>query len=147
MKTYELAEIGERLRTQDNLATAEPMFCVQILVRDIGFDSGLSDKLCWHDGPNHITVFDDDPDFTEPPDGEEWDEYGYRDRWETTMVAFTKGGCEEYLDLNGHNDRHRAHQGKTRIYVESFYRCPEMIAIRNYLKTLEQGKLPTHSNV
>lgn len=49
------------------------------------------------------------------------------------MVAFTEGGCQEYIELNGHNDRSRAHKGEIRIYAESFRRCPEMIAIREWL--------------
>ena len=43
------------------------------------------------------------------------------------MVDFTEDGCKEYLKQNGHN------LNKPRIYVESFHRCPEMIAIREFL--------------
>ena len=81
-----LAEIGERLRTQDNRITELPMFCVQ--------------------------------------------EKGHVGQWITIMVAFTEEGCKEYLRQDGHN-----HRG-ARIYVESFRRCPEMIAIRKYLMEL-----------
>ena len=49
------------------------------------------------------------------------------------MVGFTEEGCKEYLRLNGHNERSRAHNGEIRIYAESFRRCPEMIAIREAL--------------
>lgn len=129
----ELKAIAEALRTQDNRMTSNPMFCVQILRRDVGYDSAYSDHKCWHDSANERTVYDDDPDFTEPPEGSEWDEFGYVDRWETVMVAFTESGCKRYLELNGHNDRSRAHNGQVRIYVESFNRCPEMIAIREAL--------------
>jgi hypothetical protein len=55
------------------------------------------------------------------------------------MVAFTERGCQEYLELDGHNVRHRAFRGEVRIYVESFRRCPEMLAIRAAL--LEGGAL------
>lgn len=127
-----LVVTGERLRTQDNRCTSNPMFCVQIKRRDVGYDSAYSDRRCWHDSANEQTIFDDDPDFKEP-EGDEWDEFGYRDRWETVMVAFTEGGCEEYLRLNGHNDRRRAHNSEVRIYVQSFNRCPEMIGIRSAL--------------
>jgi hypothetical protein len=123
----ELAAIGERLRTQDNRVTQDPMFCVQEAVRDVGYDSNFSDKCCWVDSANQKTIFDDDEGFVEP-DGDEWQEFGYVDRWNTVMVAFTGKGCEEYMKLNGHN-----HRGKLRIYVESFRRCPEMIAIRDFL--------------
>lgn len=123
---------AENLRTQDNRCTADPMFCVQIKVRDVGYDSAYSDNRCWHDSANEQTIYDDDPDFKEP-EGDEWDKFGYLDRWETVMVAFTQAGCEEYLRLNGHNDRRRAHNGEVRIYAESFNRCPEMLAIRAFL--------------
>jgi hypothetical protein len=120
--------------------TMNPMFCVQIKRRDVGYDSAWSDHVCWHDSANEETVYDDDADLT--PEGlallqdcEEYDRFGYVDRWETVMVTFTHEGCEEYLRLNGHNDRARAHNGEVRIYVESFNRCPEMIFIREHLIT------------
>jgi hypothetical protein len=50
----------------------------------------------------------------------------------------TEAGCQEYLRLNGHNDRRRAHNGEVQIYVESFNRCPEMIAIREALMANEK---------
>lgn len=134
-----LQEISERLKTQDNRCTAHPMFCVQIKRRDVGYDSRYSGSRCWLDSANEITIYDDDKDFKGEPEGDEWDEFGYVDRWETVMVSFTEGGCEEYLRLNGHNDRLRAHNEEVRIYVESFYRCQEMIAIREAL--IESGSL------
>lgn len=109
------------------------MFCVQIKRRDVGYDADYATGRCWHNSEDcETTVYDDDKDFKEP-EGDEWSEFGYVDRWETVMVAFTEEGCKQYLELNGHNDRHRAHNGEIRIYVESFNRCPEMIFIREYL--------------
>ena len=128
-----LLAISERIKTQDNRITQNPMFCVQIKVRDVGYDWAYADGHCWRDSANEITIYDDDKDFKGEPEGDEWDKFGYRDRWETVMVAFTEKGCEEYLELNGHNDRRRAHNGEVQIYVESFNRCPEMIAIREAL--------------
>lgn len=129
--------IKERLLTQDNLGTANPMFCVQIKVRDTGYDAAYSEQLCWHDSANGDWIYDDDEEFTKPPSGTEWDEFGYVDRWETVMVALTHRGAEEYLEQNGHNDRRRAFRGEVRIYVDSFNRCPEMIAIREALMSVE----------
>lgn len=128
----ELLDISERLKTQDNRCTMNPMFCVQIKVRDVGYDAAYSDNPCWYrnSGGDPEVVYDDEPE----DDGNgEWEQFGYKDRWETVMVAFTEKGCEEYLELNGHNDRRRAHNGEVRIYVESFRRCPEMIRIREAL--------------
>lgn len=130
-----LEEISKRLHTQDNRITQNPMFCVQIKRRDVGYDSSYSDNKCWRDSANELTVYDDDKEHTNT-DGDEWGEFGYVDRWETVMVSFTEKGCEEYLELNGHNDKARAYNGDVRIYVESFNRCQEMIAIREYLLSL-----------
>lgn len=124
-----IKEIGDRLKTQDNRCTQNPMFCVQEKKRDVGYDTAYSDRRCWHNSEGSETIYDDDPNFKKP-EGDQWEEFGYVDRWETVMVAFTEEGCKEYLRLNGHN-----HCGETRIYVESFNRCPEMIFIRELLMT------------
>lgn len=124
-----ITTISKRLKTQDNRITMNPMFCVQIKVRDSGYDASYYDNRCWWNPSRMVCVYDD-----EPKDLKGWDgPFGYKDRWETVMVAFTKVGCEEYLRLNGHNDKRRAHNGEVRIYVASFNRCPEMIAIREAL--------------
>lgn len=123
-----LLDIRERLKSQDNRMTANPMFCVQIKVRDVGYDPPLCEDTCWL-----CPVSGDVAYGSKPQDGGEWFEYGYMDRWETVMVAFTEKGCDEYLKLDGHNVRRRAHGGEVRIYVDSFNRCPEMIRIREAL--------------
>lgn len=112
-----LKEIGERLKTQDNRITQNPMFCVQERKRDYGYAPHWVGDTVW--------ILDGE-ETTKGHAGAE--EVGYKDRWETVMVAFTEEGCKEYLQLNGHN-----HHGQIRIYVESFNRCPEMIAIRDAL--------------
>jgi len=117
-------------------ATAEPLFCLQILQRDVAYDAGWVDNHCWHNMSRMETVYDDDPGFKDEPDGEGWEKFGYVDRWETVMVAFTEEGLKDYMRLDGHNVEHRAFLRQTRIYVETLRRCSEMIAIRSYLKTL-----------
>jgi hypothetical protein len=49
------------------------------------------------------------------------------------MVAFTEQGLKDYMIQDGHNVKARAHNGETRIYVETFRRCDEMIRIRKML--------------
>jgi len=110
-----LLEIAARLRTQDNRITENPMFCVQTKKRDV-VPEGFSCDSVW--------VLDGE-EVDEGTEGAE--EYNIRERWETVMVAFTEEGCKEYLRQNGHN------LSEPRIYVESFNRCPEMIAIREWL--------------
>lgn len=143
----EMHVIGDRLRTQDNRITQDPMFCVQILRRDVGYDSKWMDNHCWRDSANEETIYADDKDFNDErrtlvEASDEWYEFGYVDRWETVMVSFTEIGCLEYLRLNGHNERDRAFRGQIRIYVESYYRCTEMIAVREFLlKQFGKAKL------
>ena len=128
-----LTQISERLKTQDNHITANPMFCLQILVRDVGYDSAYSDgRIAWVNDDDGETVYE------EPSDTDGWTEFGYVDRWEQVMVCFTEQGCHDYMKLDGHNVKHRAFNGETRIYVESFNRCNEMIEIR---KALMEGKM------
>lgn len=118
----QLIEIGNRLLTQDNRCTANPMFCVQEKKRDMGYDANYGDDFCWYN-------FDSgEVRFTNPGALKGWEKFGYKDRWETVMVAFTEEGCKQYIKLNGHN-----HRGELRIYADSFNRCPEMIAIREWL--------------
>lgn len=119
-------EIAERLCTQDNRATASPLFCLQIKVREVGFDPDWTSDKCWYDTQDCCAVEPDDVNNA-------CELVGYKDRWETVMVAFTEQGLKDYMALNGHNVRAQAHNGETRIYVESLYRCDEMIAIRDAL--------------
>lgn len=105
------------------------MFCVQEKQTVYGMDPR------WTDNPIWIDTSDDVQEVPEPADGEETEtieKCGKFEYWKTVMVAFTEEGCREYLRLNGHN-----HRGETRIYAESFRRCPEMLAVRAYLVSLQ----------
>lgn len=113
----ELLKVGELLRTQDNRITENPMFCVQQKRRIYGLDPRWTDNTVWY--RNGEQVDDGNEDNAE--------RVGYYDYWETVMVAFTEEGCKEYLRLDGHNLK------EPRIYVRSFNRCPEMIAVRGFL--------------
>ena len=124
--TSQIAEIGERILTQDNRSTSMPMFCVQQKRRETGYHTDYTERRCWWNADSSEMIYDDDLNFKEP-EGDDWEEFGYVDMWETVMVAFTEDGCKEYLQQNEHNLK------KPRIYVESFHRCPEMIAIREFL--------------
>jgi hypothetical protein len=105
------------------------MFCLQIKVRDWGYDTQYAEGRCWWNANDYETVFDDDANFKEP-EGDDWQEFGYKDRWQTVMVAFTERGLKDYMSQDGHNVTRRAHNGETRIYVETFNRCEEMIRVR-----------------
>ena len=127
MTNETLIKIGDQLRTQDNRCTENPMFCVQVRERIVGFDTDYCEGTVWFDPDDCEGGEKERP---EDVDNTDLKEIGYRDIWKTVMVSFTEEGCQEHLRQNGHNYRHYQ---ETRIYVESFYRNPEMNAIRKFL--------------
>jgi hypothetical protein len=142
--TILLQEIGKLINTQDNRCTADPMFCVQVCERIGPIIPDYSENIYYYDSDEGETYYAD----TDP---EEWSRFnkldrdgnlpdrirvaGYAERWFTIQVCFTKEGCERHLRLNGHN---YSHFFGTRIYVESFYRNPEMLDIRKFMS--EEGR-------
>lgn len=143
-----LLAIGERLCAdlkKNDHYTVEPMFCLQVLHRETGYDAAYSDNRCWLNADMMETVFDDDTDerkvdleFSE--DSAEWEgPFGYKDWWQTVMVALTQEGLDDYMRQDGHNVRRVAFRGKTRTYVESFRRCQEMFDLRTALIGMANG--------
>jgi hypothetical protein len=123
-----LRQIGHQLRTQDNRCTANPIFQVRGKERIYGLDSIASDEIVWMDDEWNPVDIPENADPEEPPHG--LTVARYTTRWKVLMVAFTEQGCKEHLRLNGHNYRIFDEVG---IYVDSLNRCPEMIAIREFL--------------
>lgn len=143
----EIAEISENLKTQDNRSTRDPMFCVQVLERIGSLEPGYGSGTMFYDGANGCEYYSDDSDNSRwhelmyaYENGDDLpDDVGsgnYHEVWLTVQTCFTEAGCKRYLELDGHNLRH--YHG-VRIYVESFQRNPEMLAIREAL--LETGGL------
>ena len=122
----DLSDISKRLREQDNRCTTNPMFCVQEKRRETGYDPQWTDNRVWidHESGDYETSEVEKPGY---------EEIGYKDTWYTIMVTFTEQGCKDYLKANRHN------HGETRIYVESFRRCEEMIRIREWLESDDRG--------
>lgn len=118
-----LCEIARRLHTQDNAATAEPIYTVQEKHRIYGVDSGYSDDHVWVD-PNNETqeCSEDTPGAVR---------VGYVDKWMFVTAFLTLEAARQYRDNNAHR-----HPGGVRIYVASAYRNPEMIRVRRFLKLL-----------
>jgi hypothetical protein len=127
--------LAERLRTQDNRCTAHPIFCVQRQYRIEGLED--SDEWEWRDSDWHradkekAEELDNAPPEVSDIDG--WTRIYYQSRWHTVMVALTKEGAERYLRNNAHN---LSEYAPPRIYVESLYKCEEMIQLREWLMTL-----------
>lgn len=114
-----ILDLAERLRTQDGRATADPYFCIQEKHREYGYDPQWCDNPVW--------ILDGE----EVPEGtEDADETGYKDEWRTVQVALTEIAADQYIQAN----RHRLNEPRT--YVDSFYRCHEMIGLRKWLMTL-----------
>lgn len=114
--------LAERLRTQDGRCTADPYFCIQEKRREYGYDPQWCDETVW--------VFDGEE---VPADTEGADETGYKDEWHTVQVALTEAAADDYIRAN----KHRLTEPRT--YVDSFYRCHEMIELRNWLMTLRRN--------
>ena len=110
-----ISEIGELMRTQDNLCTADVFFLVQEKHRDYGYDPQ------W--GDNVVFVDNDGEECAEDDDGAT--ETAYVDRWEYVHGFFTMKGAKDYIATNSHR-----HRGELRVYGDSLYRNAEMLAVR-----------------
>ena len=119
----ELQAIADRLKTQDNRATDNPMFSAQEKRREYGYDWEYADSYLWieEEGGDNEEVEEDTPGARK---------VYYKDVWHTVMVSFTEKSCEDYLRQNRH------HFGETRVYAHTLYRNYEMIAIRKWLLSM-----------
>ena len=133
-----LIHMSEQVRTQDNLATRNPIFMVQRRRRIYGMNTEWVDDVAWMSEDGEYEATGD-----ERMELEEWfiktgdDEHngyhrvGYIDIWENIQPFFTREGAERYLRDNEHNLKPEA-----QIYVESGYRNTEWQAIRALLLRL-----------
>lgn len=133
-----LAEIARELRTQDNAATAHPIFVVQSRHRIYGLDPTWGGDVVWL--CQDETIEADEEESRELSERQEregevegWDLVGYVDVWRNEQPFFTRTGAEEYIVRN----RHRLTD--PRVYVESAYRNPEWQAIRELLLALPEA--------
>ncbi len=131
-----LKTIGKNIREQDNRITDQPIFLVQQLVRDYGYDSAYADGHIWRECGDPETIADettaerlDALDYGGRISGK-WDKVGYCDRWEFVTACFTEKGCRDYLKINGHNLRN------TRIYADGSHRNNEFRLVRKHLMEL-----------
>ncbi len=129
--------MAERMRTQDNCATADPVFAVQALERIYGLEEG--GEWEWHDSDGDWSLANAaeaaalDAKVDDGEDTGSWVRVFYQDEWRTLVSTFTRKGAEDYLAINAHNHRR---YGEPRIYVESLWRCREMIDLREWLLSL-----------
>ena len=130
----ELISIGNSIVTQDNRITDSPIFIVQKLIMDFGYDSDYADDYHWveTESGEHITASDHQSkklDLLEDSgrDTGKWIKVFYKERWEFVTACFTEQGCKDYLKINGHN------VGQTRIYADGSFRNQEFRNVRDYL--------------
>lgn len=136
-----LREMADQLRTQDNLATSQPLYCVMVKDRVYGMSSDYTDKYAWLDDEGNEAPGDaveslEDADLVGLAtciDGVEYERNHYIERDRFITVSLTRAGAEEHLRINGHN-LPGAH-----IYVTSLYRTPDMIALREWILSLSAG--------
>jgi hypothetical protein len=146
MKT-DLNSIGERMRTQDNLATSHPLFVVYDKRRIWGMDPQWFDDtshIGWRTEDSEYSLVVGNPGFEElekarksdysdcvvDKEGVSWYRYAFVDVDRFVTVCFTMEAAKTYIEVNRHNLK------VPFVFVESGYRNPEMQAVQSYLKGL-----------
>lgn len=126
-----LETLGERLRTQDNRCTADPIFVVFQKRREYGIDAEYTDDIVWCHEDGECDAIESARleaeykiDRNEP---EGFQRLGYFDRDEFVTACFTEQGAKDYMQINGHNLK-RPH-----IYAASLFRNREMIELRKWI--------------
>jgi hypothetical protein len=144
MTEAELRDLANEIKTQDNAITADPIFVVfeKKKIYICGMDHECADGFDWID-------CDGDP-VIRSESGDETEDYfklcGYEKAYYITVdrfvnAHFTRRSAEKYIRENPH----RHSRGKLHIYVDSMWRCPEMIALRNHLLSLADQEKPCPS--
>lgn len=139
--------IGKLIREQNNRATMDPMFCVQVCDRIGPIDiSTVDEEIYFYDHNNCITYFRDGSDpieyrrFELLDDNDLLPEHisknGYKEQWITVQVCFTEQACQDYIAAMKH--RYTEYHG-IRIFTDAFFRNEEMQAIRNFLMQLPEA--------
>lgn len=144
MSFTNLCELANNLKTQDNLATQHPLYCVYSK-RPIPVDddcySGIDVQTIWIDADDCEEVGDKELSEAISVIAEgnaevkvivDECEYNYERKLVGMIPVFqtaclTRAGADAYLEANGHN------LNQPYIYVHSLDRNEEMIGLRDYL--------------
>lgn len=144
MSKLNLAELANNLKTQDNLGTNQPLYCVYSK-RPIPVDddcySGIDVQTIWIDADDCQEV--DDKELSDAlsviAEGEaevkiiiNHSEYSYERKLVGMIPVFqtaclTRAGADAYLEANGHNLE------QPYIHVHSLNRNDEMIGLREHV--------------
>lgn len=132
-----LLAIGERLRTQDNRCTDQPMFAVMDK-REIAVPKDHHhDRVAWIEtasgdyreaDPEKVKKLEAMRRSGRRPRG--WERHCMLEVDVFVTACFTEQGCQEFLARDGHNHR------KPFIYAFGSHRNHEYRAVRDFLATL-----------
>jgi hypothetical protein len=153
-----LKELQKRLNTQDNLATANPLYCVQQKRRIYGVSPAYHDtKQAWVEDSESVTFntnkdlehslindYGIDPEKAETLSQGDYavhiKEYNlhfrrvnYIEIWEFVTAHFTNAAAKFYIEQNRHN------LTEPRVYVDSQHRCWEWNTVVKVLKGYDFG--------
>lgn len=130
MNIDEQREIGARIATENNRATADPIFVVQQKRRIFGVDADYADAHVWlHDEDCEREADEEESARLDNGIGtEDWTRVGVIDVWEWVQPFFTEKGANDYLAANRHN------LNEPRVYVASAYRNREWQGVRAIFK-------------
>lgn len=139
----EILAIGEHLRTQDNLGTAFPIFCVQVLERIGPIDVDSADNYYFYNSEDCTPIYEDGSDPDEFRRCKVLDDHdllpdhitkdGYKKQWITVTSCFTRKAATDYIEATKH--RYTEYFGM-RVYVDTLHANEEMIALREFLLSL-----------
>lgn len=151
MSLVDLTELANNLKTQDNLATQHPLYCVYSK-RPIPVDddcySGIDVRTIWIDADDYQEVGDKELSEAISVIAEgnaevkvivDECEYNYERKLVGMIPVFqtaclTRAGADAYLEANGHN------LNQPYIYVHSLDRNEEMIGLREYVLNKLSGE-------
>jgi hypothetical protein len=125
-------EIAERLRTQDNRCTAEPIYLVQQRKRIYGVDENYTEKIAWVSSDEGIEASPEEAKAADEryeesgQEPEDFSRVGYVDEWEFVTACLTLKGAEAFIAAQKHN------LTDPRIFVDSGHNNSEWKALRRY---------------
>lgn len=123
-------EIAERLRTQDNRCTADPIYVVQQRRRVYGVDENYTDNFVWVSSDGEASEEESkraEKSFQElGEEAEDLNRVGYIDEWVFVTACLTLKGAEDFITAQRHN------LTDPRIFVDSGHNNSEWKALRAF---------------
>jgi len=142
MKRKQAENIVHEMKTQDGRCTADPIYVVKVKERIYGMDPDYGDdNYCYvdedfnecHPDDLHAEYGITEEQFENGENGgyDQLQKVYYIEKNRVVNFHFTEKAAQRFIDANRHN------LNKPFIYVDSLYRCYEMIDIRNFLMSDE----------